>query len=100
MHWTRGYCATLPRFCPPRPSVPNWRISELTQQKWSLDRVFLLSSPQGTEELPPGTKRPPDFLPTDEDHLLFLGQKEMNGAGSRTPGSEHDKGLNLRETDL
>ncbi|XP_057565801.1 sodium/iodide cotransporter isoform X2 [Hippopotamus amphibius kiboko] len=49
------------------------------------------------EELPPGAKKHPDFLPTDEDPLLFLGQKE---AGPRTPGSEHDKGLDLQETNL
>lgn len=55
---------------------------------------------KGAEELPAGTKRPSDFLPTDEDHLLYLGQKEVNGAGSRPPGSEHDKGLDLKETDL
>ncbi|KAI4541837.1 hypothetical protein MG293_008979 [Ovis ammon polii] len=55
---------------------------------------------KGAEELPPGAKRSSDFLPTDEDHLLYLGQKEVNGAGSRTPGSEHDKGLDLQETDL
>ncbi|XP_058419701.1 sodium/iodide cotransporter isoform X3 [Diceros bicornis minor] len=55
---------------------------------------------KGAEELPPGAKRPPDFLPTDEDHLLFLGQKEVDGAGSWTPGSGHDRGCDLRETDL
>lgn len=55
---------------------------------------------KGAEELPPGTKRPPDFLPNDEDHLLFLGQKEVNGAGSWTPRSARDHGQDLRETDL
>lgn len=61
---------------------------------------FLLSSLQGAEELPPGAKRPPDFLPSDEDHPLFLGQKEVEGAGSQTPSSGHDHGQDLRETHL
>ena len=32
----RCYHATLPRLCPPRSSVPIWRLSELTQHKWGL----------------------------------------------------------------
>lgn len=71
-----------------------------TEQNRVSEGVFLLFSFQGAEELPPGTKRPPDFLPNDEDHLLFLGQKEVNGAGSWTPRSARDHGQDLRETDL
>ncbi|XP_036306172.1 sodium/iodide cotransporter isoform X2 [Pipistrellus kuhlii] len=57
---------------------------------------------KGAEKLPPRAKRPPGFLPTTEDQLLFLGQKEVNGASSglwnpsRGPKGGHD----LRETDL
>ncbi|XP_024623163.1 sodium/iodide cotransporter [Neophocaena asiaeorientalis asiaeorientalis] len=84
------------------PGLLWWDLTRQTASVAPKEEVAALddSLMKGAEELSPGTKRPPDFLPTDEDHLLFLGQKEMNGAGSRTPGSEHDKGLNLRETDL
>ncbi|XP_054572789.1 sodium/iodide cotransporter isoform X1 [Eptesicus fuscus] len=57
---------------------------------------------KGAEELPPRAKRPPGFLPTNEDQLLFLGQKEVNGAssGSWNPGRGREGGRDLRETDL
>ncbi|MBW03334.1 Sodium/iodide cotransporter, partial [Eschrichtius robustus] len=84
------------------PGLLWWDLTRQTASVAPKEEVATLddSLMKGAEELPPGAKRPPDFLPTDEDHQLFLGQKEMNGAGSRTPGSEHDKGLDLRETDL
>ncbi|XP_070272503.1 sodium/iodide cotransporter [Myotis yumanensis] len=57
---------------------------------------------KGAEELPPSAKRPPGFRPTNEDQLLFLGQKEVNGAssGSWNPGRGREGGRDLRETDL
>eukprot|EP00069_Balaena_mysticetus_P019850 bmy_02610T0 len=84
------------------PGLLWWDLTRQTASVAPKEEVATLddSLMKGAEELPPGTKRPPDFLPPDEDHQLFLGQKEMNGAGSRTPGSEHDKGLDPRETDL
>ncbi|XP_036997902.2 sodium/iodide cotransporter isoform X1 [Artibeus jamaicensis] len=56
---------------------------------------------KGAEE-PHRTKRPPDFLPTNDDHLLFLGQEEVNRASSgfKTPGSGHEGSHNLQETYL
>ncbi|XP_015417696.1 PREDICTED: sodium/iodide cotransporter, partial [Myotis davidii] len=57
---------------------------------------------KGAEELPPSAKRPPGFQPTNEDQLLFLGQKEVNGtsSGPWNPGRGHKGGRDLRETDL
>ncbi|XP_014401298.1 PREDICTED: sodium/iodide cotransporter, partial [Myotis brandtii] len=57
---------------------------------------------KGAEELPPSAKRPPGFRLTNEDQLLFLGQKEVNGAssGSWNPGRGREGGRDLRETDL
>ena len=79
--------------------VPFWEMSRHTNGV--SEEVFLLFSPQGAEETP-RTKRPPDFLPSNEDHLLFLGQEEVKGAsfGLRTPGSGREGGHDLRETDL
>lgn len=85
------------------PQCPHLR-DELTQiRNGVFEEVFLLSFLQGTEELPPRAKRPSDSPPTtDEDHLLFLGQKEVNGVGSGswTPSSGQEGGCDLRETDL
>lgn len=79
-------------------SVP---ILEMSRNRVS-EAVFLFSSPQGTEELPSKAKGPPDFLPTDDDHLLFLGHKEVHGAssGSWTASRGHEDGHDLQETDL
>ncbi|KAM7140626.1 sodium/iodide cotransporter [Molossus nigricans] len=57
---------------------------------------------KGAEELPPRAKRPSNILPTNEDQLLFLRQKEVNGTGSGSwnPSTGHEGGLDLRETDL
>ncbi|XP_006749640.1 sodium/iodide cotransporter [Leptonychotes weddellii] len=84
------------------PGLLWWDLARQTASVAPKEEVATLddSLGKGAEELPPGTKRPPDFLPTDEDHLLFLGQKEVNGAGSWTPRSAHDRGQDLRETDL
>ncbi|KAM9730208.1 sodium/iodide cotransporter [Dama dama] len=84
------------------PGLLWWDLMRQTASVAPKEEVATLddSLMKGAEELPPGAKRPPDFLPTDEDHLLYLGQKEVNGADSRTPGSEHNKGLDLQETDL
>ncbi|XP_004404678.1 PREDICTED: sodium/iodide cotransporter [Odobenus rosmarus divergens] len=84
------------------PGLLWWDLARQTASVAPKEEVATLddSLGKGAEELPPGTKRPPDFLPTDEDHLLFLGQKEVNGAGSWTPSSAHDHGQDLRETDL
>uniref|UniRef100_A0A452RVD7 Solute carrier family 5 member 5 n=1 Tax=Ursus americanus TaxID=9643 RepID=A0A452RVD7_URSAM len=84
------------------PGLLWWDLARQTASVAPKEEVATLddSLGKGPEELPPGTKRPPDFLSTDEDHLLFLGQKEVNGAGSWTPSSAHDRSQDLRETDL
>ncbi|XP_022262591.1 sodium/iodide cotransporter isoform X2 [Canis lupus baileyi] len=84
------------------PGLLWWDLARQTASVAPKEEVATLddSLGKGAEELPPGTKRPPDFLPNDEDHLLFLGQKEVNGAGSWTPRSARDHGQDLRETDL
>ncbi|XP_025845435.1 sodium/iodide cotransporter isoform X1 [Vulpes vulpes] len=84
------------------PGLLWWDLARQTASVAPKEEVATLddSLGKGAEELPPGTKRPPDFLPNDEDHLLFLGQKEVNGAGSWTPRSARDRGQDLRETDL
>ncbi|XP_070442682.1 sodium/iodide cotransporter [Equus przewalskii] len=84
------------------PGLLWWDLTRQTASVAPKEEVATLDDTlvKGAEELPPGAKRPPDFLPTDEDHLLFLEQKEGNGAGSWTPGSGHDGGGDLRETDL
>ncbi|XP_004423022.1 PREDICTED: sodium/iodide cotransporter [Ceratotherium simum simum] len=84
------------------PGLLWWDLAWQTASVAPKEEVATLddSLVKGAEELPPGAKRPPDFLPTDEDHLLFLGQKEVDGAGSWTPGSGRDRGCDLRETDL
>ncbi|XP_077715558.1 sodium/iodide cotransporter isoform X2 [Canis aureus] len=84
------------------PGLLWWDLARQTASVAPKEEVATLddSLGKGAEELPPGTKRPPDFLPSDEDHLLFLGQKEVNGAGSWTPRSARDHGQDLRETDL
>uniref|UniRef100_A0A8D1I251 Solute carrier family 5 member 5 n=1 Tax=Sus scrofa TaxID=9823 RepID=A0A8D1I251_PIG len=85
------------------PGLLWWDLTRQTASVAPKEEVAALDDSlmkQGAEELPLGIKKPPDFLSTNEDHLLFLGQKEVNGASSKTPGSEHDKGHDLRETDL
>ncbi|KAI5758936.1 SLC5A5 [Gulo gulo luscus] len=84
------------------PGLLWWDLARQTASVAPKEEVATLddSLGKGVEELLPGTKRPPDFPSTDEDHLLFLGQKEVNGPGSWTPSSTHDRGQDLRETDL
>uniref|UniRef100_A0A4X1U862 Sodium/iodide cotransporter n=1 Tax=Sus scrofa TaxID=9823 RepID=A0A4X1U862_PIG len=84
------------------PGLLWWDLTRQTASVAPKEEVAALddSLMKGAEELPLAIKKPPDFLSTNEDHLLFLGQKEVNGASSKTPGSEHDKGHDLRETDL
>nr|XP_019592283.1 PREDICTED: sodium/iodide cotransporter isoform X1 [Rhinolophus sinicus] len=85
---------------------PGLLWCDLTQQTASVTpkEVATLddSLVKGAEELSLRAKRPPDFLPTDNDHLLFLGQKEVNEAssGSWTTGRGHEDGHDLQETDL
>uniref|UniRef100_A0A8D1IAA4 Solute carrier family 5 member 5 n=1 Tax=Sus scrofa TaxID=9823 RepID=A0A8D1IAA4_PIG len=76
------------------PGLLWWDLTRQTASVAPKEEVAALddSLMKGAEELPLGIKKPPDFLSTNEDHLLFLGQKEVNGASSKTPGSEHDKG--------
>ncbi|EPY88482.1 Sodium/iodide cotransporter-like protein [Camelus ferus] len=84
------------------PGLLWWDLMQQTASVAPKEEVATLddSLMKGAEALPPRGKSPPNFLPNDEDHLPFLGQKEVNGASSRTPDSEHDKGCDLRETDL
>uniref|UniRef100_A0A8C3WWS0 Solute carrier family 5 member 5 n=1 Tax=Catagonus wagneri TaxID=51154 RepID=A0A8C3WWS0_9CETA len=84
------------------PGLLWWDLTRQTASVAPKEEVATLddSLMKGAEELPQGGKRPPDFLPTDEGHLLLVGQKEVNGASSKTPGGEQHKDPDLRETDL
>ncbi|KAK2498589.1 hypothetical protein MC885_003764 [Smutsia gigantea] len=77
-------------------------ISCLTASVAPKEEVAILddSLVKDAEGPPPGASSPRDFLPTEENNLLFLGQKEVNGAGSWTPDSGRAGGRELRETDL
>ncbi|XP_037360305.1 sodium/iodide cotransporter [Talpa occidentalis] len=84
------------------PGLLWWDLERQTASVAPKEEVATLddSLVKGTEELTSKAKRPPDFLPTDEEHLLFLGQKEVKGPGSSIPGSGQDCGHDTRETDL
>uniref|UniRef100_A0A8C9ASH8 Solute carrier family 5 member 5 n=1 Tax=Prolemur simus TaxID=1328070 RepID=A0A8C9ASH8_PROSS len=83
------------------PGLLWWDLARHTSSVAPKEEVATLddSLVKGAEELPPGTKKPPDFLPTDEDHVVFLGQRELDEASSWTPRSGRD-GDNLQETNL
>ncbi|KAM8763689.1 sodium/iodide cotransporter [Rhynchonycteris naso] len=86
------------------PGLLWWDLTWQTASVAPKEEVATLddSLVKGAEELSYTAKRRPDFLPTSEDHLLFLGQKEENGADSDSwnPGSGCEDGHDLRETDL
>ncbi|XP_008574925.1 PREDICTED: sodium/iodide cotransporter [Galeopterus variegatus] len=84
------------------PGLLWWDLARQTASVAPKEEVAILddSLVKGPEELPLGIKKPPGFLLTDEDHLLFLGQKEVEDASSWTPGSGHEDGRDQRETDL
>ncbi|KAG8517325.1 Sodium/iodide cotransporter [Galemys pyrenaicus] len=84
------------------PGLLCWDLERQTASVTPKEEVATLddSLVKGTEEPTPKAKRPPDFLPSNEEHLLFLGQKEVKGPGSSTPGSGHDRGHDMRESDL
>uniref|UniRef100_A0A8C9IBR4 Solute carrier family 5 member 5 n=1 Tax=Piliocolobus tephrosceles TaxID=591936 RepID=A0A8C9IBR4_9PRIM len=82
------------------PGLLWWDLARQTASVAPKEEVAILDDNlvKGPEELPAGTKKPSGFLPTSEDHLFFLGQKELEGAGSWTSG--HDGGRDQRETNL
>ncbi|XP_066206325.1 sodium/iodide cotransporter isoform X2 [Saccopteryx leptura] len=86
------------------PGLLWWDLTWQTASVAPKEEVATLdeSLVKGAEELSSTAKRPPDFLPTNEDHLLFLGQKEENGADSNSwnPGNGCEDGHDLRQTDL
>ncbi|XP_036884768.1 sodium/iodide cotransporter isoform X3 [Sturnira hondurensis] len=86
-----------------RPGVLWWDLTWQTASAAPKEEVATLddSLVKGAEESP-RAKSPPDFLPTNDDHLLFLGQEEVNRASSgfKTPGSGHEDSHDLRETYL
>ncbi|KAL4663435.1 hypothetical protein H8957_013928 [Semnopithecus entellus] len=84
------------------PGLLWWDLARQTASVAPKEEVAILDDNlvKGPEELPAGTKKPPGFLPTNEDHLFFLGQKELEGAGSWTPCGRHDGGRDQRETNL
>ncbi|XP_066125976.1 sodium/iodide cotransporter isoform X2 [Saccopteryx bilineata] len=86
------------------PGLLWWDLTWQTASVAPKEEVATLdeSLVKGAEELSSTAKRPPDFLPTNKDHLLFLGQKEENGANSNSlnPGSGCEDGHDLRQTDL
>ncbi|XP_039723761.1 sodium/iodide cotransporter isoform X1 [Pteropus medius] len=62
------------------PGLLWWDLTQQTASVAPKEEAATLddSLVKGTEELPPRAKRPSDSPPTtDEDHLLFLGQKEV-----------------------
>ncbi|XP_057346106.1 sodium/iodide cotransporter isoform X5 [Manis pentadactyla] len=84
------------------PGLLWWDLARQTASVAPKEEVAVLddSLVKGAEGLPPGANSPRDFLPTEENNLLFLGQKEVNGAGSWTPDSGRAGGHELQETDL
>ncbi|XP_019497331.1 PREDICTED: sodium/iodide cotransporter isoform X1 [Hipposideros armiger] len=86
------------------PGLLWWDLKQQTASVTPKEEAATLddSLMKGAEDLSPRAKRPPDFLPIDDDRLLFLGQKEVNGttSGSWTAGSGHENGHDLQETDL
>ncbi|XP_026312747.1 sodium/iodide cotransporter [Piliocolobus tephrosceles] len=84
------------------PGLLWWDLARQTASVAPKEEVAILDDNlvKGPEELPAGTKKPSGFLPTSEDHLFFLGQKELEGAGSWTSCSRHDGGRDQRETNL
>ncbi|PNJ28496.1 sodium/iodide cotransporter [Pongo abelii] len=84
------------------PGLLWWDLARQTASVAPKEEVAILDDNlvKGPEELPAGSKKPPGFLPTSEDRLFFLGQKELEGAGSWTPCGGHDGGRDQRETNL
>uniref|UniRef100_A0A2K6TLB7 Solute carrier family 5 member 5 n=1 Tax=Saimiri boliviensis boliviensis TaxID=39432 RepID=A0A2K6TLB7_SAIBB len=84
------------------PGLLWWDLAQQTASVAPKEEVAILddSLVKDPEEVPPGTKKPPGFLPTSEDRLFFLGQKELEGVGSWTACSGHDGGPDQRETNL
>nr|XP_054106380.1 sodium/iodide cotransporter isoform X2 [Callithrix jacchus] len=84
------------------PGLLWWDLAQQTASVAPREEVATLDDNlvKGPEELPPGTKKPPGFLPTNEDRLFFLGQKELEGVGSWTACSGYDGGQDQRETNL
>ncbi|EHH59358.1 Sodium/iodide cotransporter, partial [Macaca fascicularis] len=84
------------------PGLLWWDLARQTASVAPKEEVAILDDNlvKGPEELPAGTKKAPGFLPTNEDRLFFLGQKELEGAGSWTPCGRHDGGRDQRETNL
>nr|CAC81949.1 sodium iodide symporter [Sus scrofa] len=63
------------------PGLLWWDLTRQTASVAPKEEVAALDDSlmkQGAEELPLAIKKPPDFLSTNEDHLLFLGQKEVD----------------------
>ncbi|XP_012509463.1 PREDICTED: sodium/iodide cotransporter [Propithecus coquereli] len=83
------------------PGLLWWDLARQTASVAPKEEVAILddSLVKGAEELLPGTKKPSCFLPTDENQVVFLGQKELEGASSQNPRSGRD-GDTLRETNL
>ncbi|XP_073076224.1 sodium/iodide cotransporter isoform X3 [Manis javanica] len=71
------------------PGLLWWDLARQTASVAPKEEVAVLddSLVKGAEGLPPGANSSRDFLPTEENNLLFLGQKEVNGADSWTPDS-------------
>uniref|UniRef100_H0X6K4 Solute carrier family 5 member 5 n=1 Tax=Otolemur garnettii TaxID=30611 RepID=H0X6K4_OTOGA len=70
------------------PGLLWWDLVRQTASVAPKEEVAVLDDSlvkQGPEELPPGTKKPPGFLSTNEDHVVFLGQKEMAGDNRKPP---------------
>ncbi|XP_075857352.1 sodium/iodide cotransporter [Microcebus murinus] len=84
-----------------RPGLLWWDLARQTASVAPKEEVAALddSLVKGVEELSLGTKKPPGLLVAEEDRVVFLGQKELEGTSSWPPRSGRD-GDNLRETNL
>uniref|UniRef100_A0A8C5XN43 Solute carrier family 5 member 5 n=1 Tax=Microcebus murinus TaxID=30608 RepID=A0A8C5XN43_MICMU len=84
-----------------RPGLLWWDLARQTASVAPKEEVAALddSLVKGVEELSLGTKKPPGLLVAEEDRVVFLGQKELEGTSSWPPRSGCD-GDNLRETNL
>ncbi|XP_012584738.1 PREDICTED: sodium/iodide cotransporter isoform X6 [Condylura cristata] len=84
------------------PGLLWWDLERQTASVATKEEVATLgdSLVKGAEELTSKAKRPPDFLPADEEQLLFLRQKEVKRPGSSTAGRGQDGDHDMKETDL
>nr|XP_004665995.1 sodium/iodide cotransporter [Jaculus jaculus] len=82
------------------PGLLWWDLARQTASVAPKEGVDALdnSMMKRLEETPMGSKKPPSFLPSDEDRLLFTGQEEA--VGHWTPASARRVGPDLSESNI